>query len=100
LPIAYQPWLVTASINESHRKTEWRKRISRPYILQDGGEMQTREDLVELARVCLKQARVSENPVVVAELTHLAKGYQVRAASMDNGKLPDIGEQAAGKDEG
>jgi hypothetical protein len=37
-------------------------------------EMQTREDLVELARACLKQARVSKNPVVVAEFTHLAKG--------------------------
>jgi hypothetical protein len=62
-------------------------------------EMRTREDLVELARALLKQARVSKNLVVVAELTHLAKGYQLRAASMDNGKLPDIGE-AAGKDEG
>jgi hypothetical protein len=62
--------------------------------------MQTREDLVELARACLKQARVSKNSVVVAEFTHLAKGYQMRAASMDNGKLPDIGEQAAEKDEG
>jgi hypothetical protein len=62
--------------------------------------MQTREDLVELAQACLKQARVSKNPAVVAEFTHLAKGYQIRAASMDNGKLPDIGEQAAGKDEG
>jgi hypothetical protein len=59
------------------------------------GDMQTRDDLVELARACLKQARESKNPVVVAELTHLAKGYQVRAAAMDNGKLPDIGEQAA-----
>jgi hypothetical protein len=59
------------------------------------GDMQTRDDLVELARACLKQARESKNPVVVAELTHLAKGYQIRAAAMDNGKLPDIGEQAA-----
>jgi hypothetical protein len=56
--------------------------------------------LVELACVCLKQAHESKNPVVVAELTHLAKGYQMRAASMDRGKLPDIGEQAAEKDEG
>jgi hypothetical protein len=54
---------------------------------------------VGLARAFLEQARVSKNPVVVAELTLLAKGYQLRAASMDNGKLPDIGE-AAGKDEG
>jgi hypothetical protein len=60
-------------------------------------EMQTQDDLVELARACLKQARESKNPVVVAELTHLAKGYQMRAASMDNGRLPDIGEQAAVK---
>ena len=57
--------------------------------------MQTRDDLVELARACLKQARESKNPVVVAELTHLAKGYQIRAAAMDNGRLPDIGEHAA-----
>ena len=59
--------------------------------------MQTREDLVELARACLEQARVSEKPAVVAELTHLAKGYQMRAASMDNGKVPDIGEQVTDK---
>ena len=64
------------------------------------GEMHTRDDLVELACVCLKQAHELKNPVVVAELTHLAKGYQMRAASMDRGKLPDIGEQAAEKDEG
>jgi hypothetical protein len=30
---------------------------------------------------------------LVTELRHLAKGYQVRAASMDNGRLPDIGEE-------
>ncbi len=60
--------------------------------------MQTWDDLVELARACLKQARESKNPAVVAELTHLAKGYQMRAASMDNGKIPDIGEQVEEKD--
>jgi hypothetical protein len=54
--------------------------------------MQTYDDLVELARACLKQARESKSPLVVAELTLLAKGYQMRAATMDNGKLPDIGE--------
>jgi hypothetical protein len=54
--------------------------------------MQTRDDLVELARVCLRQARESKNPAVVAELIHLAKGYQIRAASLNDGKLPDIGE--------
>jgi hypothetical protein len=57
-----------------------------------GGAMQTYDTLVELARICLKQAREAKNPLVSSELTHLAKGYQMRAASMDNGKLPDIGE--------
>jgi hypothetical protein len=74
-----------------------------PAACRTESEMQTREDLVELARAFLRQARISKNPVVVAELTHLAKGYQLRAASMDNGKLPSIGEaagEAAGKDEG
>jgi hypothetical protein len=45
------------------------------------------------------QARLSKNPVIIAEFTHLAKGYQVRAASLDNGKFPDIGEPAK-NDEG
>ena len=56
------------------------------------GNMQSYDELVELARICLKQAREAKNPSVSAELRHLAKGYQMRAASMDNGKLPDIGE--------
>jgi hypothetical protein len=55
--------------------------------------MQSYNDLVELARICLKQARETKSPSVSAELMHLAKGYQIRAASMDNGKLPDIGEE-------
>jgi hypothetical protein len=57
-----------------------------------GGAMQSYDTLVELARICLKQAREAKNPLVSTELTHLAKGYQMRAASMNNGKLPDIGE--------
>ncbi len=57
-----------------------------------GGAMQTYDTLVELARICLKQAREAKNPLISSEFTHLAKGYQMRAASMDNGKLPDIGE--------
>jgi hypothetical protein len=55
--------------------------------------MQIYDDLLELARICLKQAREAKTPSVSAELRHLAKGYQVRAALMDNGRLPDIGEE-------
>jgi hypothetical protein len=58
-----------------------------------GRRMLTYENLVELARLCLKQARKSKNPLVSAEFTHLARGYQIRAATMDKGKLPDIGEE-------
>jgi len=54
--------------------------------------MQTYDNLVELARLCLKQAHEAKNSFVSAEFKHLAKGYQMRAASMNNGKLPDIGE--------
>lgn len=54
--------------------------------------MDTYGDLVKLARICLEQAREAENASVSAELRHMAKGYQVRAATMDHGRLPDIGE--------
>jgi hypothetical protein len=55
--------------------------------------MRSYDELVELARICLKQAREAKNPSVSAELRQLAKGYQIRAASMDNGRLPNIGEE-------
>jgi hypothetical protein len=54
--------------------------------------MQTYDNLVEIARICFKQALEAKNPSVSAELRLLAKGYQIRAAAMDNGKLPDIGD--------
>ena len=54
--------------------------------------MQTYDDLVEIARICLKQARATKNESVSAEFLHLAKGYQMRAASLASGKPPDIGE--------
>jgi hypothetical protein len=55
--------------------------------------MRSYDDLVELARICLRQAREAKTPSVSAELRHLATGYQIRAASMDDGRLPDIGEE-------
>ncbi len=54
--------------------------------------MQTYDDLVELARICLEQSREANNPFG-AELRHVAKGYQLRAAAMNNGRIPDIGEE-------
>jgi hypothetical protein len=56
--------------------------------------IQTYNDLVELARICLKQAREAKSAFVSDELTHVAKGYQVRAATMNQGRFPDIGDEA------
>jgi hypothetical protein len=50
------------------------------------------EDLVEIARICLEQARKAERAAVKNELEHIARGYQMRAASMRRGQIPDIGE--------
>jgi hypothetical protein len=50
------------------------------------------DDLVELARICFKQAREAIRPNVAAELRLVARGYLMRAASMRHGELPDIGE--------
>jgi len=50
------------------------------------------DDLVELARICIQQAREATRPTVADELRLVARGYQMRAASMKHGELPDIGE--------
>jgi hypothetical protein len=69
------------------------------HLSKDGckveGAVRSYDNLVEMARLCLEQARRAKNPSVSAEFMHLAKGYQMRAASMDNGKVPDIGEEEA-----
>jgi len=53
------------------------------------------EDLVKLAKICVVQARACVMPEAAAELRHMAKEYQQRAADLDGGKLPDIGEEAS-----
>jgi hypothetical protein len=60
---------------------------------------QTYDDLVKLARTCARQAREMTNPSVSTELTRMAKHYQLRAAELDGGKLPDIGEDVFGTDQ-
>jgi hypothetical protein len=50
------------------------------------------EDLVEIARLCFEQAQKSERAAVKDELEHIARGYQLRAASMRHGRIPEIGE--------
>jgi hypothetical protein len=44
--------------------------------------MRTYENLVELARMCARQAWLSSTPQVAGELWRMAKEYQAKAASM------------------
>jgi hypothetical protein len=54
--------------------------------------MPTYTDLLELAKICARQARASANPEVAQELRRLAREYQKKAADLEGGILPDIGE--------
>lgn len=53
------------------------------------------EDLVELAKICMEQSRATKAKDVAAELRRMAKEYQRRAAALDDGILPNIGEDRA-----
>jgi hypothetical protein len=53
------------------------------------------DDLVELARLCVKQARSTTSKVAADVLMRLAKDYQARAVELRAGELPDIGEWLA-----
>ena len=52
--------------------------------------MPTYRDMVELAKICARQARVASNPEVAQELRRLAQEYQKKAADLDGGVLPEI----------
>jgi hypothetical protein len=46
--------------------------------------------LVNLARLCVKEARLTQDKSTAGELWLLAREYQERAAKLDGGRLPDI----------
>jgi hypothetical protein len=51
----------------------------------------TRDDLIELARLCLKRAASTSNSTAAAELRCMADQYMARAAVLDAAPhLPDI----------
>ena len=52
----------------------------------------THKELVELAETCARQARITMARDVSEELWEMAKSYQRRAAALDEGKLPNIGD--------
>jgi hypothetical protein len=53
--------------------------------------MPTHDDLVELANICLRQARAVKSRAVAVELRRVAKEYQKRAAELNSGTLPANG---------
>jgi hypothetical protein len=50
------------------------------------------DELVELAKMCAHQARVTMAKDVADELRRMAREYQQRAADLNSGKMPDIGQ--------
>jgi hypothetical protein len=56
--------------------------------------MRKYEDAVAVARICMRQSTRTDNAVVAEELRLIAKGYQMRAAAMNGGVVPYIGEDA------
>ena len=57
--------------------------------------METADDLAELAHICAVHARLETDPQAVRALWRLALDYQQRAAKLDSGVLPDIGDPPA-----
>jgi len=45
--------------------------------------MPIKSDLIELARICLEQARLTKSANVMAALRRMAKEYRRRAAQLD-----------------
>ncbi len=53
----------------------------------------TYQYLIDMARTCLAQAGATTRRRASDELRRMAKEYQLRAAELDHGRLPDIGEE-------
>jgi hypothetical protein len=50
-----------------------------------------RTELIELARLCAKQARLTTAKDVATVLWRIAQEYQEKAAKLDRRNLPDLG---------
>jgi len=49
-------------------------------------------DLVQLACICRRQARIARNSEVADVLRQMAQEYQEKAANLNDGEAPDINE--------
>jgi hypothetical protein len=50
-------------------------------------------ELIELARICWRQAHLTPSEEVAYHLRNMAREYQHAAAKLDGGKLPDLGDR-------
>jgi hypothetical protein len=48
------------------------------------------DDLIELARLCLRQADATSNPTAAAGLRRMASEYQARAEALAEARTPDM----------
>ena len=54
--------------------------------------MRTYKELVDLAISCADTSRLTTSPEVASQLWRMATDYQEKAAKLDDGKLPNIGD--------
>jgi hypothetical protein len=54
--------------------------------------MHTYSEVLELAMMSARNARLASTKQVARELWKIAQEYQAAAAKLDNGRMPDIGE--------
>jgi hypothetical protein len=59
--------------------------------------MRNYEDLLAVARICMRQATRTDNLTVAEELRLIARGYQMRAAALNGGVVPYIGDDRPDK---
>lgn len=55
--------------------------------------MQRYHDLVELARLCRRQAQMAQTEAVARTFRQMATEYLQEAANLDGGEVPDIGQE-------
>ena len=58
--------------------------------------MHTFSEVLELAMMSARNARCASTKQVARELWKIAQEYQAKAAELDNGRLPDLGDPPQG----
>jgi hypothetical protein len=77
----------------STRDVIWPRERAHPRVTAWIEEMlQTYDDLVDLVRICARNAYLANSNDVAATLWKMAVEYRDKAARLDSGKVPDIGE--------